>query len=182
MHLILMRPLFGGEQLAKQGVTLLLVSLPNGHGDVPARSTAGPSTLTTTALPAEALASLSGARSLSAMPTAVTHLSGREGIRMHIPNKPSSGQVAHITWRPSFFTGRPVLQFGAGMAAGGGSVADRDRSTLRLLNPVIVSAMMPLPSPNTSHTTFACSPALTSLVMLLRRRLLLLLLLVRWHS
>lgn len=97
---------------------------------------------------------------------------------MHIPNKPSGGQAARIAWRPSFFTGKPVLQFGAGMAADGGSVADRDRGTLQLLNTAIVSATLPLPSPNTSHTTLACSPALTSLVMLL----LWLLLLLRRHS
>lgn len=154
----------------------LLVPFPNSYRDVSVWCAAGTSTRST-ALPAKALTSLSGALSLSAMLTAVTHLSGREGIRMHIPNKPSRGQAAHIAWRPSFFTGRPVLQFGAGMAAGGGSVADRDRGALRLLNPVIVSATLPLPSPNTSHTTLGCSPALTSLVMLWCRLLLLLLLL-----
>lgn len=100
---------------------------------------------------------------------------------MHIPNKPSGGQAAQIAWRPSFFTGWPVLQFGADMAAGGGSVANRDRDALRLLKHVIATATLPLPSPNTSHTTLACSPALTSLVMLLLRWLLLLLLL-RWCS
>lgn len=149
VDIILSRPVFGGEQLAKQRVPRLLISFLNSHCDVPM---AGHATVSTAS-------SLSGARSLSAMLTAVTRLSGREGIRMHIPNKPS--QAAHIARRPSFFT---VL-----LAAG---VADRDRSTLRLLNPVIVRATLPLPSPNTSHTTPACSPALTSL----RRRLLLLLL------
>ncbi|TNN71430.1 hypothetical protein EYF80_018379 [Liparis tanakae] len=120
---ILRRPVFGSEQLANDR-------------DVPMRCTAGASIISA-ALSAKALTSLSGALSLSAMLTAVTHLSGREGIRMHIPNKPSGGQAANIAWRPSFFTGRPVLRFGAGMAAGGGSAADGDRSTLRLLNPVI---------------------------------------------
>ena len=150
MDFILSRPVFGGEQLAKQRVPRLLISFLNSHCDVPM---AGHATVSTAS-------SLSGARSLSAMLTAVTRLSGREGIRMHIPNKPS--QAAHIAWRPSFFS---VL-----LAAGG---ADRDRSTLRLLNPVIVRATLPLPSPNTRHTTPACSPALTSLrrlLLLLRRR------------
>lgn len=88
---------------------------------------------------------------------------------MRIPNKSSGGQAAPIAWRPSFFTGRPVLQFGAGMAAGGACVADRDRGALGLL--IMMSmATLPLPSPNTSHITLACSPALTSLLLLLLLR------------
>lgn len=149
----------------------LLLSFSNGHRNVLTGRPAG-AVAFTAASPAKPFTSLSGACSLSAMLTAVTHLSGREGIRMHIPNKPSGSQAAHVAWRPSFFPGRPVLQFRAGVAAGGVSVADRDRRALQLLKPVTVTATLPFPSPNTSHTTLACSPALTSLVMLLllRRR------------
>lgn len=79
---------------------------------------------------------------------------------MHIPNKASGGQAGRVARRPSFFTGRPVLQFGADMAAALGVLI------------MVSMAALPLPSPATRHTTL-CSPPLTSLLLLLRRGLLL---------
>lgn len=162
-------PLLGGQQLAKQRMPRLLLSFLYGHCDVPTRCR-------TTAMPAPALASLSGSAHLRATPTAacLTRLSRKERIRMHVPNEPSGCQAPRVhrrlrTWRPSFFTGRPALQFGAGMDAVVPTCLG-DRSGCRRgfglsLSASPMSAATPLPSPHTSHTTLASS--LTSLVMLL---------------